>query len=79
MSFIKTIVVRAVLERATPIFCRENATPRFRRGSPLRSRPASVVNSSHCWPVTPSRGKGRKVTVGKLQARIVNQCEICRG
>ena len=43
MSFIKTIVARAALERATPIFCRENATPRFRRGSPPRSRPASVV------------------------------------
>ena len=44
MSSIETIVVRAILERATPIPYRVDTTPRFRRDSPPRSLPVSVVN-----------------------------------
>ena len=75
MSFIKTIVVRPMLERATPIFRRKNATPRSRRGSPSRSRPASVVLLAGLLRVA---GSSRKITADNLQARIVNQCEIRR-
>ena len=79
MSFIKTIVVRAVLERATP-------TLQGERHAEVSTWFATAVATSfgRDTRLTAGRelrvaGRWRKLTVGNLQARIVNQCVICRG